>query len=357
MARLAINGQFAARRMTGQERFAYEIVKELDRIVKPQDQVELIVPLNASNIPPVKNIKLVKYGEVRGTLWEQTYFTYYVFRHKAISLNLCSVMPVLKPGIICIHDLSYKVNSTYFKTRYARISQIWHKFQYWLAWHFSPIIYTVSEYSKSQMIDLYRVDPKRITVVGNGWEHFKCIKNIELKNEFFELLSKPYFFSLGSLAPNKNIEWVLSVAKTHSQYNFLIAGKSSLKAYGISYKECDYSNVKFLGYISDEEIKYLMRNCKAFIFPSFFEGFGIPPLEALSVGAKIIVAKSSCLPEIFGTSAYYIDPYDSNVDLDELLSGEVCGAENVLEKYTFEKSANIIIETLSSRILPNILKK
>ena len=49
MARLAINGQFAARRMTGQERFAYEIVKELDRIVKPQDQVELIVPLNASN--------------------------------------------------------------------------------------------------------------------------------------------------------------------------------------------------------------------------------------------------------------------------------------------------------------------
>ena len=175
-------------------------------------------------------------------------FTYYLFRTGAVSLNLCSIMPVLRPGIICIHDLSYKVNPSYFKTLYARISQIWHKFQYWLAWHFSPIIYTVSEYSKQQMIDIYHVNPDKIIVIGNGWEHFQRVEEDKtLKERKPNLFEKPYFFSLGSLAPNKNIEWILEVAKRHPQYNFYIAGKSSLKAYGTNYRGYDFSECAILG--------------------------------------------------------------------------------------------------------------
>ena len=67
-------------------------------------------------------------------------------------------------------------------------------------------------------------------------------------------------------------------------------------------------NVKLLGYVSDGQVKWLMQNCKAFIFPSYYEGFGIPPLEALSVGAKIVVGNAASLPEIYKKSAYYIDP-------------------------------------------------
>ena len=89
------------------------------------------------------------------------------------------------------------------------------------------------------------------------------------------------------------------------------------------------------GYITDGEIKYLMANCKAFIFPSFFEGFGIPPLEALSVGAKIIVSNTSCLPEIFGDSAYYIDPHNYNINLDDLLSISVKDRQLVLNRFRF----------------------
>ena len=343
---LAINGQFTARRMTGQERFAYEIITELDKICK-KDEYELIVPKDAKNVPKLVNIPIIKYGKAKGSLWEQTFFAWYVIKNKAISLNLCSVMPLLKPGIICIHDLSYKVNPQYFKTPYAKISQWWHKIQYHFTWHFSPIIFTVSEYSKQQMIDIYHVRPDKIVVIGNGWEHFNKIKDDEsLKERKPELFIKPYFFSLGSLAPNKNIQWILKVAKLHPQYNFLIAGNASLKAYGEDYTEYGNPNVKFLGYISDGEIKYLMRHCKAFIFPSFFEGFGIPPLEALSVKANIILAKSSCLPEIFGDSAYYIDPYDSNINLDELLQQHIEDGEVVLGKYTFARFAAIIYDKL-----------
>ena len=346
---IAINGQFTARRMTGQERFAYEIITELDKICK-KGEYKLIVPQNAKNIPKLVNISIIKYGKAKGSLWEQTFFAWYTIRHKEVSLNLCSIMPILKPGIICIHDLSYKVNPQYFKTPYAKVSQWWHKIQYHFAWRFSPLIFTVSEYSKQQMIDIYHVNPDKIIVIGNGWEHFNKIKEDEaLKERKPELFTKPYFFSLGSLAPNKNIQWILKVAQRHPYYNFFIAGNANLKAYGEDYKECDYPNVKFLGYISDGEIKYLMRHCKAFIFPSFFEGFGIPPLEAMSVGAKVILSKSSCLPEIFKSSAYYINPYDYNVNLEKLLNNEVSDSKEVLEHYKFNRFAKILYEYINFR--------
>ncbi len=348
---IAINGQFTNRRLTGQERFAYEMVSALDDI-PPSKNIKwvLVIPSNATNIPQLSNIEIVKFGKAKGSLWEQTCFAYYLITRHALSLNLCSIMPVLSPGIICIHDLSYKVNPQYFKTAYAKISQLWHKFQYHLAWRFAPIIFTVSEFSKRQMIDIYNVPAEKIIVIGNGWEHFKRISDDDtLLIRRPELFVKPFFFSLGSLAPNKNIEWILAVAKTHPQYNFYIAGNANLTAYGKDYKECDYMNVKFLGYLPDVEIKTLMRKCKAFIFPSLFEGFGIPPLEALSAGAKIIVAKSSCLPEIFEDSAYYINPYDTNINLDVLLEGHVKEEEAILKKYRFPAFAKTIHDAIMDK--------
>ena len=345
---IVINGQFTARKMTGQERFAYEIISELDKL-KTDIKFTLVIPKNAKNIPPLKNIPIIKYGKAKGSLWEQTFFAYYTIRHKALSLNLCSIMPLLKPGIICIHDLCYKVNPQYFKTSYARISQLWHIIQFHFAWHFSPLIFTVSEFSKQQMIDIYHVNPDKIKVLGNGWEHFERVKEdtslIERHPEFFQ---KPYFFSLGSLAPNKNIKWILEVAQKHPQYNFYIAGNANPTAYKEDYNSKDYTNVQFLGYISDSEIKTFMKYCKAFIFPSYFEGFGIPPLEALSVGAKVIAANTSCLPEILQDTCYYIDPYNTDINLDTLLSNQVQKPNKVLEKYQFKNFALLLLKYLSS---------
>lgn len=345
---ISINGRFTNRRVTGQERFAFELVSELDKIVERSHlRFELVVPQDAVNVPDLKNIEVKKFGKAGGSLWEQLCFACYLFRTGAVSLNLCSVMPALRPGIVCIHDLSYKVNPGYFKTLYARVSRIWHEFQYWLAWRYSPVIYTVSEYSKRQMVETCHVSPDRIVVIGNGWEHFRRVEEDRtLEGRKPELFERPYFFSLGSLAPNKNMEWVLEVAKRHPQYDFHIAGKGSLKAYGTSYGDCDIPNVRFLGYVSDGEVKLLMRRCKAFIFPSFYEGFGIPPLEALSVGAKVIVARSSCLPEIFGDSAYYVDPRETDIDIDDVLSKPVGPGEVVLQKYRFSRFAGILLDSL-----------
>lgn len=197
-------------------------------------------------------------------------------------------------------------------------------------------------------MEVYGIEEKRIVVLGSGCPHFYRIKADEtVGSRHPEWVEKPFFFSLGSLAPNKNIEWILAVAKRHPQYNFLIGGNASLKAYGTDYSEEDYKNVMFIGYISDEEVKYLMAHCKAFLFPSFYEGFGLPPLEALSVGAKIVVSNTSCLPETYEDTAYYIDPYNTDINLDELLDGHVSSGEKLLKKYSFARYAKTVVETLS----------
>jgi len=82
-----------------------------------------------------------------------------------------------------------------------------------------------------------------------------------------------------------------------------------------------------------------MERCKAFLLPSYYEGFGLTPLEALSCGAKIIVAGAASLPEIYGKTAHYIDPYNTDIDLDLLLQEETSPADEILQKYSYDKSA------------------
>lgn len=344
MNRIVINGQFLARRLTGQERFALETVKELDKLVK-KNSLELVVPTHVMKIPNLENIKVVKYGRLKGLLWEQVDLSRYVIKNDALSINLCSIMPILKPGIICIHDLAYKVNPQNYKTFKRKLSQNWHKLFYHLAWRYSPLIYTVSEFSKQQMQDVYHVSPERIHVIPNGWQHFELIK--EDANVFTKwpmLKQRNYFFSAGSQAPSKNLQWIYNAAKSNPNEIFAVAGK--FVPAGLKYENIDAKNVILLGYVTDEEMKALMKNCKAFIFPSYFEGFGIPPLEAMSVGAKVIVSNRSCLPEIYEKSAIYIDPDNANVSLEELLKIKTEPADAVLDKYSYKKTAKQIYEDL-----------
>lgn len=108
----------------------------------------------------------------------------------------------------------------------------------------------------------------------------------------------------------------------------------------------DIQNVIFAGFASDEQVKALIQNCKAFIYPAIFDGFGIPPLEALSQNAKVICSNAACLPEIYGASVHYIDPYNTDVDLDEILSQPIGDSEQVLSRFSWKQSAEAFYEVL-----------
>lgn len=105
--------------------------------------------------------------------------------------------------------------------------------------------------------------------------------------------------------------------------------------------------MELLGYVTDEEAKSLMRNCISFIFPTFYEGFGIPPLEAISAGAQsIIVSDTEIMHEIFGDNVNYIDPNNYEMDITKFFNITNEGKKQLLNKYSWEKSAKVLYEFL-----------
>lgn len=128
--------------------------------------------------------------------------------------------------------------------------------------------------------------------------------------------------------------------------DFVVAGGKDLRAFGDDTEAKDTANVFYPGYVSDEENAALMKHCKLFLHPAVFEGFGIPPLEALSLGAPIALARASCLPELYGDTARYFDPYDYEVDLDALAAQPVAPPDKVLAKYSWDRTAAFWLERI-----------
>lgn len=341
MKRYCINGTFLSEKRTGIHRFAEEIIKALDSQITPSQDIVLVVPKHTKIALALKNIPIIEYGFFKGIPWEQTFFTLFALLHRRIPLNLCNVTPLLLPtGFSVIHDISYKVNPHFFSHWYGFLSRKWHCLNYWVITHFAKHIFTVSEFSKKEIKKTYNIPSQKITVIYNGWQH---IQNVEPANDDvfvkYNLEKKKYFLSLSTIAPNKNLKWVLNVAKKNPNKTFVIAGSLNPARFGQDLNLNELNNVKFIGYISDNEFVTLARNSEAFIFPSIYEGFGIPPLEAMAVGAPIIVSNIDVLKEIFKNSAHYIDPYNTNVDLNSLLSNAISTPNKVLNQFNWDKSA------------------
>lgn len=116
----------------------------------------------------------------------------------------------------------------------------------------------------------------------------------------------------------------------------------------VGYKEQikQLDNVIVTGYVTDEKLKSLMCECKALVFPSLYEGFGITPLEVISCGAEVIVSSATCLPEIYRNNVYYIDPYNYDVTIDEIYKQKIDDPSNLLRIYCWDKAANQLNDIL-----------
>ena len=201
-------------------------------------------------------------------------------------------------------------------------------------------VITDTNYVKHELIREFGTDPFKIVSCGCGWQHMNRIEEDDgWMNRFPNVKKGEYYFSLSANRIQKNFAWILNVSKTHPDDLFLIAGTVEEWQNNSS---IEGNNIIWMGELSDGEIKSLIKNSKAFLFPSTDEGFGIPPLEALGSGAIVISSYASCLPEIFGTSVHYIDPYDYEVNLNDILKEKISLPDVVLEKYDWKKTAEKI---------------
>ena len=320
----AMDGSFFAQRISGIQRYSIELLAALDAIV-PAGLVEIVVPQGVKT-PAYTNIKVVPFGTRKGLAWQQLDYPCYLKRRSAKGLATCNVIPWFGfTGIAVVHDVCYRARRDFYRdTRRARLSAAWHCLQYRRIAQKAERIITVSEFSKAEIHKYYGVPPEKMDVVYNAWQQMQRIAPDDgVFARHPQLQKGGYYFSAGggSLAEE--------------------AGRLGL---------ADLPNVVYLGYVSDGEAKSLMANCRAFLFPTLYEGFGIPPLEAVACGAKqILVSDTPCMREVYGDCAGYIDLDTNPGNVDDTTPPQA-DPQLLLEKYSWEKSAEKLLGILKEEV-------
>jgi len=337
MKKIVINGRFLSQQITGVQRVAHELVRELDNLIK-EEKIEVVVlaPKNIIFENLYKNIKIKKIGFLKGHLWEQLELPFYALKEGGILLNLCNTAPIINTGMVDIHDISFKVNPQFFSKKFSW----YYRVLIWVLVRTSKKILTVSEFSKQEIMKYYKVSEEKIEVIYNSWEHILRINEDFSILQKFNLEKKSFYLAVSSVAPNKNFKYIIELAKLYPEKQFVIVGKKNIKVFGELGVE-DLRNLTWCGYVTDEELKALYMTCKAFIYPSFYEGFGLPPLEAMGCGCEeIYVSNTSCLPEIFGESVTYLNPYK----IEKILKNNLSLNNKVLDDYSWQFSAKKLLK-------------
>jgi glycosyltransferase involved in cell wall biosynthesis len=232
------------------------------------------------------------------------------------------VLPPLTPcrSVVTIHDCIHLRFPQYLPNRLA-YAYAWSSM--WMATHRANRVLTVSEASKRDILHYFHIPERKIEVIYNAIDdrlgETPTPDEIERVRERYQL-NAPYVLYAGNIKPHKNLERLIEAFHTLRQdtdlahVKLLIIGDeiskyATLRRAVHRYKLHKY--VRFFGFVPDKTLAVLYRLARVFVFPSLYEGFGFPPLEAMASGAPVITSNVSSLPEVVGDAALLIDPLDS----------------------------------------------
>ena len=228
---IVIDGFFLTEKVTGVQRYALEVIRQLDRLWNPADgELEIAAPPGAVFPFPLNRIRFATVGKRTGDLWEQIDLVRHLRKRKALVVCMENILPVFyRKGLVMIHDISLKINPRMFRgTLRGKVSVCWRRLNYWLAARSAMRIGTVSACAKEEICRSYGVSPERITVLPSAWQH---MDRVALDESVLEGLPEDYWFALSSLAPTKNFRWIVEAARKHPEERFVIAGGGDLRGF------------------------------------------------------------------------------------------------------------------------------
>jgi glycosyltransferase involved in cell wall biosynthesis len=311
-----INGRFLTQATTGVQRYAAELTQALDGLLGGGEispvayRVVLLVPRGVRHDLPLEHIRVERVGWSGGHIWEQVDLRRYTRMRGAVLLNPGNTAPIGAANVVVtIYDAGVFATPQAYSLAFRTWYRLMHRS---LAQHARRII-TVSEFSRQQLQAYVATPMSRIEVIPPGAEHIVRLDADRGVLERHGLGQRPFVLAVSSLNPNKNFKLIIDamayLPDLLGSVDFVVAGgtnprifRNGALAFG--------PGIKYLGYVTDRELKALYQGATAFVFPSLYEGFGLPPLEAMSCGCPVVVARAASLPWACGEAALYCDPHD-----------------------------------------------
>lgn len=308
-----INGRFLTRRLSGVDRVAFELLRALSALRTEgafDAAFELAVPADCTphQIARLSGIEIAQLhrGRRSGQIWEQTEL--HSLRPEAVLLSLCNTGPLLRAQqAIFIHDAQVFLEPS----SYSPAFRLWYRIAQPLLARRSQTVLTNSHYSLRNL-ERYGVVPSGgAAVVPLGCDHLAEILPDLSTLETFGLTPDSYVLALGNLAPHKNLIMLMraAAARGPDAPPLVIAGGGNPRVFqdaGLALPD----GVRLLGRVSDPQLRMLYKSARMFVFPSLTEGFGLPPLEAMTLECPVIATSAAAVPEICGDAALLVDPRD-----------------------------------------------
>jgi len=363
---ILVNG-YVGKKITGIGR---TLLETIEHICKIDNNIRFVMYTNYDNYDflnykwpsniVIRKIPVSKNSSILNLLYNMFVFPFKTIKEKADIIYYPNFAPIFfnfSPIVCVIHDLiEFKI-----KNKFSPLRVFYRKIIVPRMAKKSKIIITVSENSKKDIIELLKQNPNKIKVVYNGVSD--NFKSLEKGNRIFNF---NYMLFVGTVDyPGKNIFNAITAFEafkneTKENLKFIICGMKG-KGFDVIDEKINTSPYKedilYLGYVEDDKLKIIYNYAKIFIFISYYEGFGLPILEAMKLGVPVITSNRSSLPEVAGNAAIIVDPDDvisikeaiKNLYYNEELSNELKtkGYENVA-KYSWQKTAEKTLDIFYS---------